>query len=299
MVILSPPQGYLDAIREANAAALFVPGITDKQRQNLINRCRELLHDTRRVLNSEMQALSGSKRGSTPDAAAALQLKPYQLISSLMDRIDAAINELESRMQNGQMLPQPIQYDTVIFGSPQRGEWFLGSSEDSDRWDLNEQNRRRLASLRNERDLLQKEIGIIRAKLQQASADLKKQMARYQKRKRRRGTVLLVLALLALALFMGFIGVYAYFVLANLSGSIGLGLALALLLLIPVLIRLRRRGLSNLRESIQALRQDVAQLRHEGKNQQLRLFPMVELVRETETEYRRLRASFARLEQIS
>ncbi|QPC82524.1 hypothetical protein G4Y79_23025 [Phototrophicus methaneseepsis] len=275
------PQTILDAIHAADVPRCFVPEMTRRQRQVQIRYTKESLSQIEEEL---VQLIKLGKKQKNGEAIS----QPYERLLKLVKNAQAAIQNLEQRLEAGKMLPKGVTIPSYIFGSVELGVWYFGTEADQKRFESMEQLRQRLQTLLAERGPLREEIKEVRTQLDTVQQALKKQQKAYDRRSKWTYALFIMLVYIVIIAAM-FIGAAMTDGVLQL-GLIGLGFTLTLF--IPALLVNWRRDLRKRRELIQETRQQALELNRQGRLLQQRYTPLNDMCEEVNYEYRDLRATF-------
>jgi hypothetical protein len=298
-----PPQEYLDELHEIDVPKLYDPALSKEQRMNLIQLTRKRLRHWREGVEARVETI-GERYGSDNAEEQRLAQAPYQLLVTLGKQLDTAIDELESMVKKGRIIPEGFVFGDRIFGDAESGEWHLGTRADSERFDELLAVQRRLSQLMEEyRPLIQK-MKVIQQRTNEMKNDVRDRMQEYRQKKsagyiatRLVGLLLLTVLLLAGGAFLSLSDqVVVDAETDRVLGALLVVSGVVFTITMIVIYRRRRQRLNELREDIQAGKQRLRQYKKDFQEQKRHYFPINKLVTELREDYRDLRATFAQPE---
>jgi hypothetical protein len=294
-----PPQEYLDELHDIDVPRLYDPALSREQRLNLIQLTRKRLRQWRNGVEALVEKI-GERYGAENADEQRLAQAPYQLLATLGKQLDEAIDELETIVKKGRVVPEGFVFGDRIFGNPESGEWHLGTRADAERFDEMLSVHRRLSQLMEEYKPLVQKMKVIQQRIKEMKNDLRNWMQEYQQ-KQSTGYIatrlagLLILALLLLAAGAFFFTSEQIVVATETDRVLGVLLIVAgvvFTIAAIVIYRRRSRRLNELREDIQAGKQRLRQYKKDFQEQKRHYFPINQLVTDLRADYRDLRATF-------
>lgn len=288
MLHLTSPQSLLDAIHRANIPGLYDPHLQPRAQRQALDDAEAQLAEVRADLEKLIDGIEKKKR-KQPDEARRLRA-PYDLLLNLVTECEGLVSDLREIVAKGQILPDAVTFGTVIFGSQETGEWFLGDPAALQRWEEAEALKRRLETFEEERRPLSEELKSTKADMESLQNELRQAIARYKARQPRRYILQRLLVLFVLGALLA-AGGGLLVVSGVLVGAAGVALGALLWLLMPVLYQRWRRGLAQLQERIQNWKAELASIKQRGQKIQIEYMNIMSSLKAVQQEYRELRAT--------
>lgn len=286
------PQIFLDEYHKANVPRIFVPQLSQQQRNNLINLSRKKVTETRMRVQQQIKAIRARYDESEADEAKR-GTAPYRILDDLGKQLLEEIDAVEKVAREGRRLPKGFGFGHVIFGVEETGEWHLGEMEDSERFEQLLNKRSRLAQLKADRAPLQKQIKKVNGLIDRKRREVDEVTEMYQKLKPGKVLAIRLMGVFSVALLCAALAAVAFLTDRVLLGAAAAGLVIIFLLLAIIVYKRRRNRLNMLRKAIQLGRTELKKLRKEQLRLRNTYIPLDDLCKQLAVEIKELQATFA------
>lgn len=286
------PQVFLDEYHKASVPRIFVPQLSQQQRNNLINLSRKKVTETRMRVQQQIKEIQ-SRYDEHEQDAAKRRTSPYRILDDLGKQLLEEIDAVEQVAREGRRLPKGFDFGHAIFGEVETGEWYLGELEDAERFKQLLNKRSRLTQLKADRAPLQKQIKKVNGLMDRKRRELDEVTEMYQKLKPGKVLAVRLLGVFSVALLCAALAAVAFLTDRVLLGAAAGGLVIVFLLVAIIVYQRRRKRLDMLRQAIQLGRTELKKLRKEQLRLRNTYIPLDDLCKQLAVEIQELQATFA------